>query len=46
MEGEVQVLSLEPNNLGDILENILTVGEMTGRQRKPTDSGSGAEEPA
>ena len=32
MEGEVQVLSLEPNNLGDILENILTVGEMTGRQ--------------
>jgi iron complex transport system substrate-binding protein len=31
LEGEVQVLSLEPNTIGDILENIRTVGEVTGR---------------
>jgi iron complex transport system substrate-binding protein len=34
LEGEVQVLSLEPNTIGDILENIKTVGKVTGRPEK------------
>jgi iron complex transport system substrate-binding protein len=34
LEGDVQVLSLEPNTIGDILENIKTVGKVTGRPEK------------
>jgi iron complex transport system substrate-binding protein len=31
-EAEVRVVSLEPNTIGDIFENILMVGELTGRR--------------
>lgn len=31
-EAGVRVISLEPNTIGDILENILMVGELTGRK--------------
>jgi iron complex transport system substrate-binding protein len=31
-EAGVRVVSLEPNTIGDILENILMVGDLTGRQ--------------
>jgi iron complex transport system substrate-binding protein len=31
-EAEVRVVSLEPNTIGDIFENIRTVGELTGRK--------------
>jgi iron complex transport system substrate-binding protein len=31
-DAEVRVVSLEPNTIGDILENILMVGELTGSQ--------------
>jgi iron complex transport system substrate-binding protein len=34
LQGEVQVLSLEPNTIGDILENIKLVGEVTGRSQE------------
>jgi iron complex transport system substrate-binding protein len=34
LEGEVQVLSLEPNTVGDILENIKAVGEVTRRSQE------------
>src|SRR5882762_5692327 len=31
-EADVRVVSLEPNTIGDIFENILMVGELTDRQ--------------
>ena len=31
-EAEVRVVSLEPNTIGDIFDNIRTVGELTGRK--------------
>ena len=31
-DAEVRVISLEPNTIGDILENIRMVGDLTGRQ--------------
>ncbi|MDX6443355.1 MAG: iron complex transport system substrate-binding protein [Blastocatellia bacterium] len=31
-EADVRVVSLEPNTIGDIFENILMVGELTGRK--------------
>jgi len=31
-DAEARVVSLEPNTIGDILENILMVGELTGRE--------------
>jgi iron complex transport system substrate-binding protein len=33
MEGETRVVSLEPNTLGEMLENVLYVGEITGRKQ-------------
>jgi len=33
-EADVRVVSLEPNTIGDILENIRMVGELTGRKRE------------
>lgn len=32
--GDVQVVSLEPNTIGDIFENIRMVGELTGRKNE------------
>ncbi|HEX8457423.1 MAG TPA: cobalamin-binding protein [Pyrinomonadaceae bacterium] len=32
LEGDVQVVSLEPNTIADIFSNIRTVGELTGRE--------------
>jgi iron complex transport system substrate-binding protein len=32
MEGDTRVVSLEPNTLGEMLENILYIGEITGRK--------------
>jgi iron complex transport system substrate-binding protein len=33
-EAEARVVSLEPNTIGDIMENILMVGELTGRENE------------
>jgi iron complex transport system substrate-binding protein len=33
-EADVRVVSLEPNTIGDIFENIRLVGELTGRQNE------------
>jgi len=33
-EADVRVVSLEPNTIGDIFENIRLVGEITGRKRE------------
>ena len=33
-DAEARVVSLEPNTIGDILDNILMVGELTGRERE------------
>src|SRR2546422_4961741 len=32
LEGKTRIVSLEPKTLGDVLDTILLVGEMTGRQ--------------
>lgn len=32
LDGETQVVSLEPNTIGEMLDTILLVGEITGRQ--------------
>jgi iron complex transport system substrate-binding protein len=32
LEGQTRIVSLEPNNLGDVLDTILLVGELTGRK--------------
>ena len=34
LEGDARVVSLEPNRLGDILDNIELVGELTGRNQE------------
>ena len=36
-ESEVRVVSLEPNTITEIFENIRTVGELTGRQREANE---------
>ena len=33
-DGKTRIVSLDPNNLGDILQNILTVGKETKRERE------------
>src|SRR5438046_4638187 len=33
-DADVRVVSLEPNNILDIFDNIRTVGELTGRERE------------
>src|SRR5438105_10060947 len=32
LEGKTRIISLEPNTLGEVLDTILFVGELTGRQ--------------
>src|ERR1051326_5746577 len=32
LDGDTRIISLEPNTLGEMLETILLVGEMTGRR--------------
>lgn len=34
LAGPCRIISLEPNHLGQILDNILTVGEVTGREEQ------------
>jgi iron complex transport system substrate-binding protein len=34
LEGPCRIISLEPNNLRQILDNILTVGEVTGQEER------------
>src|SRR4029077_14939651 len=36
-EAEVTVVSLEPNTIADIFDNIRTVGKLTGREREADD---------
>ena len=37
LDADTKIVSLEPNNLGDILENILLVGKMTDKVRQAQD---------
>src|SRR5437867_12875919 len=37
LEGPVRIVSLEPNTLAEVLDTILLVGELTGRQRAAED---------
>jgi len=37
LEGETEIISLEPNSVGDILANIRLVGEKTGSQKSASE---------
>lgn len=37
LEGETNIVSLEPNTLGEVIETILLVGRMTGREDAAND---------